>query len=224
MRLSKATVDVLKNFAGINTNLTVRAGNQLKTVAMSECVLATANVVEEFPAFAIYDLSEFLGVLSLFKDPELEFEAGSVRISEGKNEVSYTFGDEKTFKVRPPEKEYPFPTADIAFDLPEVTLKDLLRAASVLKVEDIVITSDGKSAPTIQVTDIKNPSANSFSVELPLNPTASYKMILKVENLRLMPGDYRVEISKKKVSRFTQTGDSGVTYFIAMHASSKFED
>ena len=67
MKLTQRTFQVLKNFSTINPTLSVCKGNVIRTVSQNKTVLAEAQVQEEFPRdFAIYDLSEFLGVISLW--------------------------------------------------------------------------------------------------------------------------------------------------------------
>ena len=66
MELNEGTLQVLKNFSGINQNLLIRSGNTIKTISEARNVLATAIVDQEFPNdFGIYDLNEFISVLSL---------------------------------------------------------------------------------------------------------------------------------------------------------------
>ena len=69
MKLSKETVGLIKNFAGINSNLLLKSGNKLATISAQKNVMADAVVTETFPDFGIYDLNEFLGALSLLESP-----------------------------------------------------------------------------------------------------------------------------------------------------------
>ena len=56
MKLSKTTLELLKNFATINTNLLVKSGSSLSTVSASKSILAKGTIEESFPQeFAIYD-------------------------------------------------------------------------------------------------------------------------------------------------------------------------
>ena len=74
MRLSKSTLDILKNFSTINQSIRFKKGNLLTTLSIQKNILSRAHVEEEFPKdFAIYDLSEFLSAMLLFKDPEFGF-------------------------------------------------------------------------------------------------------------------------------------------------------
>ena len=75
MKLSNDTLNVLKNFASINPNLVFKPGQKLKTISEAKTILASADIVEDFPVeFGVYDLNEFLSVYNLIEDPELEFE------------------------------------------------------------------------------------------------------------------------------------------------------
>ena len=66
MKISDTTKEILKNFSEINPNLMITPGKEIKTISTMKNILATAGVEEDFPQdIAIYDLSEFLGMLSL---------------------------------------------------------------------------------------------------------------------------------------------------------------
>ena len=75
MKLSKGTLDILKNFSNINPSITFKEGQELSTLSIQRNILSRAVVEEKFPkAFAIYDLGEFLSGLSLFDNPDFDFQ------------------------------------------------------------------------------------------------------------------------------------------------------
>ena len=75
MRLRNKKLEVLKNFSNINQNILIEEGNVVRTISTMKNILGSATVDESFPnEFGIYDLNEFLGVMSLASDAELEFE------------------------------------------------------------------------------------------------------------------------------------------------------
>ena len=83
MKLSDNTKEILRNFSEINPNLMITPGKTIKTISTMKNILATAGVEEEFPQdIAIYDLSEFLGMLSLFNKPVFAFDDKSLTINE----------------------------------------------------------------------------------------------------------------------------------------------
>ena len=74
MKLSSETISVLKNFATINQNLIIKSGSVVNTMSAMKNIYGKAKVKEVFPQeFAIYDLNEFLAILSLFDIPDLDF-------------------------------------------------------------------------------------------------------------------------------------------------------
>lgn len=86
MNLSKNTIEILDNFTSINPSILVKKGNKLRTIAIEKNVFANAEIEETFDQdFAIYDLNSFLGALSLFEKPTLDFQKGYVNISQAGN-------------------------------------------------------------------------------------------------------------------------------------------
>jgi hypothetical protein len=92
------------------------------------------------------------------------------------------------------------------------------RTASVLRAPDLsIIGRDGKI--TLTVGDRKNATANTYDIEVGSADT-SFDVAMKVENLKMIPADYAVSISSKKISRF-KNGDT--VYYVAVEADSSFE-
>ena len=111
MKLSDNTLNVLKNFAGINNSILVKEGNKLRTISVAKNILAEADIPEEFPRdVAIYDLNQFLNGLGLHSDPDLDFSPESyIAIKEGTRRVKYFYADPQVITA-PPEKEINLPT------------------------------------------------------------------------------------------------------------------
>ena len=75
MNISDETLDVLKNFASINPNIVINPGQNIKTISEAKNIMASAEIVEDFPQeFGVYDLNEFLSVLSLVQPADLSFD------------------------------------------------------------------------------------------------------------------------------------------------------
>ena len=222
MKLTTETISVLKNFSTINANLMVKAGSSLSTMSAMKNIVAKADVAEEFPSdFAIYDLNEFLSALSLFGKPDLEFSNDFVIITEEgtSKSLKYWFSDPSV--VTTPSKEISMPSTELTFALSSETLDRITKAAAVVGVPDMVL-SGGK----LMVTDKKNTTANAFetivdSMNDGPGVDADYKFWFKVENLKLIPGAYEVEVSSKKISHFTNT-KMGVQYWIALEPESTY--
>ena len=218
MKLSKETVNLIKNFAGINSNLLLKQGNKLATISGQKNVMADATVTETFPDFAIYDLNEFLGAMSLFEDPELDFQDKYVSIKQGSMNIKFFAADASNLTA--PQKAITFPEAEINFRMTSSMLDMIKKTSSVLRAADVSIVGDGSKVVAV-VGDKKNASGNSFSE--PVGDTdKNFKVNLKVENLKMLPGDYEVSISSKKISRF-KSPSSDLVYYVAVEADSTFE-
>jgi hypothetical protein len=218
MKLSKDTVGLFKNFAGINSNLLLKQGNKLATISTQKNVMSDTVVAESFPAdFGIYDLNEFLGAMSLFEDPELDFSDKFVTIKEGGASIKYFAAEVGNLVV--PQKAIVFPEAEIEFTLTSTMLNMIQKTSSVLRATDLQIVGDG-SKMVIQVGDKKNATGNTYNAQVG-STDKEFKVNLKVENLKMLPGDYLVSISSKKISRFKATS-SELVYYVAVEADSVF--
>ena len=219
MKLSKDTVALFKNFAGINSNLLLKQGNKLATISSQKNVMSDTVVTETFPSdFGIYDLNEFLGAMSLFEDPELDFSEKFVTIKEGGASIKYFAADPSVLTA--PQKAITFPNADIEFTLTATMLNMIQKTASVLRATDLIIVGDGSNM-SIQVGDKKNATGNTYNAQVG-STDKTFKVFVKVENLKMLPGDYLVSISSKKISRFKATS-SDLVYYVAVEADSTFE-
>jgi hypothetical protein len=218
MKLSENTVNILKNYASINPMLLVKEGNVLATVSVARSILAKATVEESFPRqFAIYELPRFLGVLSLFNDPEIEFGEKQLRIVSGRQSVNYTYADPSMI-VSPPERQIVFPGAEVEFTLSQQDLQKLVRATGVLQLKSVVVIGNGQTI-SIAAASAKNPSADSFSIEVG-ETDKQFEIFYSTENIiKLISAEYSVKISKEGLTQFVSTN---VEYFMASEAGSTY--
>ena len=222
MKSSEGTLNVLKNFSLINPSILFKPGNELSTISSSKTILTTATVDETFPVKgAIYNLNRFLGVLSLFDDPELSFDEQRVTISEGGKSIRYTFTDEKMVVV-PPDRTIDFPDPDASVEIPWKELNDVMRACAVMDLPEVALVGDAGQI-SISAMDTKNPTADNYSSVVG-ETNNNFKFIFKVENLKLMNYNYLVEVTAKGIAKFTSINQYGpkVVYYIATEAKSEF--
>ena len=218
MKLSSQTINVLKNFSTINQNLVIKEGSSISTMSAMKNIIAKATVEETFPKeFAIYDLNEFLSALSLFGTPDLDFQNDFVVITEEGSSKSLKYWYSDPSVVTSPTKDITMPSTEIKFNFSSDSLAEITRAASVIGAPDMVL-ENGK----LRVTDKKNTTANDFVTELDVPESdVDYKFWFKVENLKLLPGSYGVEVSSKNISKFTNT-NVAIEYFIALEPESSY--
>ena len=221
MKLSDKTLSLLKNFSGINQSILFKEGSSLRTISVMKNILAEATITETFPKdFGIYDLNQFLNGLNLHQTPELDFENDKyVMIREGKSRSKYFFADPSVI-VTPPDKEILLPSEDVCFVLNTQQLDKLLKAASIYQLPDLSAVGEAGVVKLV-VRDKKNDTSNDFSIVVG-ETDSIFTFNFKVENIKILPGAYKVVISQKLLSQFTST-DRDLKYYIAMEPDSVFE-
>lgn len=219
MKLSNGTINVLKNFSTINQNLVIKEGSDITTMSAMKNIVAKAKVEEDFTKeFAIYDLNEFLSALSLFGTPDLDFQDDYVVITEEGSAKSLKYWYSDPSVVTTPTKDITMPSNEVKFDFSSDSLAEITKAASVIGAPDMVLEK-GK----LRVTDKKNTTANDYATELDVpDSDVDYKFWFKVENLKLLPGSYSVEVSSKNISRFSNS-NVDIEYFIALEPESSYD-
>ena len=219
MKLSSNTLNLLNNFSTINSGITVKAGNEISTVSAMKNIFAKAVIDENFEQeHSIYDLSEYLGAVSLFDTPDFEFNGESVNVVEGDNSVTYYYADPQM--VISPQKDITMPEPEITFDLDKEVLGSLLKASSVLSLPDMVLSSDGQTV-SLTVKDKKNPTSNVYSRVVAQGNGSTYEMFLRMENIKVIDGDYTVFVSSQGIAQFTNR-NVAVEYFIALEPDSNY--
>ena len=217
MNLSEHTIAVLKNFAQINQNLVIKKGKTLMTMSSMKNIVAKANIEEDFPKeVAIYDLNEFLASLSLFKSPTLDFQDQYLTMTEGSNKIKYFYSDPSV--VQSPSKMLTMPNPEVKFTINSSDLSKMKRAAGVINAPDMVLEKNG-SGTFLTAKNAKNDTANTYSTDIVVEGDGTYKFYFKVENLKIMDGDYNVQISSQNISHFS---GNNIEYFIALEPDSTY--
>jgi len=222
MKLSNYTTSVLKNFSTINQNLVIKEGNTITTMSAMKNIVAKAEVEETFPQqIAIYDLNEFLGALSLFTSPVLDFSDNYVMISEENKpttKMKYFYSDPSV--VTSPNKMITMPSNEVKFTMSSEDLSRLKRAAGAIGAPDMVLEKNGSSS-SLTVKDKKNDTANNYSLDVDTTSEGEFNFYFKVENMKLLDGNYDVEISAKNISHYTNKS-TDIEYWIALEPESTY--
>ena len=223
MELCENTLNILRNFSGINQNIMIRSGNNIKTMSETRNMIATADVSEQFTKdFGIYDLNEFIGVMGLVDTPSLKFEDDFVIVSDssGRSKIKYFYAAEETLTTA--TKDVNMPEADVKFTLDNDTLNKLKKAASTLGHSEVSIKAkDG--VLSLSVVENQNATSNAFSIDIDgeFKQDAVFNFIISISNLKILPGNYDVEISSKLITQF-KNKELPLTYWIALEKSSTY--
>ena len=157
-----------------------------------------------------------MSILSLYNDPDVEFFDKYFIISEGKRRTKYVFADLSMIHT-PPEKEITIPSADVTVSVTDGDLSSVLKAAGVLQFSEIAFVGEGGKC-YLKAIDSSNNGADDFGIEI--GETADdFQIIIKTDNLKLLPLDYEVTLCSKGISEFK---GKGVTYFVAIDSKSTY--
>lgn len=222
MKISKETLDVLKNFSAINPNLVIEQGNKLSTIAEAKNIMASCEVAETFDKdIGIYDLNEFLSALSLIEDPEFVFGDQSVSIKSDLTSLTYRYADRSI--LTSPEKGVNMPEADVNVQLSAEVINHIRRAGAALNHPIVSITTNANETKLyLQVKDPSNSSSNIFQHEIgsDYDANAAFDFQFLISNLKLIGGDYEVSVSSKLISHWKCINNSSVEYWIALEKTS----
>lgn len=222
MELTETTLQVLKNYASINSNLVIEEGNVIKTVSEAKNVLSKSTVDVQFPkTFGVYDLTEFLNVVALMDNPRLKFDESFVLISDssGRSRIKYFYSDPDI--LTKPTKDIIMPECEVKFTLDRETLSRVKRAASVLGHTEMSLSVvDG--VVVLSVIDTNDKTSNVFSIDVDgTYKDENFNFVFNISNLKMVDGDYDVEISSKLISHFVSK-ETGIEYWCALEKTSTY--
>ena len=220
LKLSKFTIDVLKNFASINPNLVIKEGSTFSTIAEAKNIMASVTVPENFSrTFGVYDLNEFIAALSLLDDPTVDLLEDSAILSNDSTTVKYRFANPSVLTT--PSKEIKMPSTDVTVKLTNDLLGKVRKAAGVLGHSVVALKGTTSGSLSLVVLDPKDTSANTYTVALAEKHTLDkdFSFEFLIDNLKVLSGDYTVAVSSKLISEWTHA-DFKVNYFIALEKTS----
>lgn len=217
MQISKETIDILKNFAGVNSNILIRKGKTLATISTAKNIFAKADVAEDFPEeVAIYDLNSLLALLTLMENQDVEFGDKSLTISKDNGKFEYFYSSPSVI-VAAPDKSIEVDN-HYQFKLTAEDVNMVMKAAGITGAPTITISSDGTTV-TLTIGDKKNDTANTYKKVIGTSEHI-FDCHMAVENFKVIPNSYTVTISKKKAFHFKHE-TKALEYFIAMEPDSK---
>jgi hypothetical protein len=221
MKISDNTIGILRNFSDINANILFKPGKTLSTMSTMKNIMAQADVEEEFESeFGVYDLPEFLRAIDSFQQPVLKFNGtANLKIQDEKSTLSarYAFADKST--LRYPSKQISMPDKTVTFSLKNSDYESVKKLYTNLSLPDIAFKGE-KGKIKLVALDKKNSNSNESSVTVG-ETDLEFTAYIKAENMKIIPGDYDVALSKAKIAHFINKKVQ-VQYWIALEADSTF--
>ena len=211
MKISQNTIALLKNMSTINQSIVISPGSLISTAAGSS-IVAVAEVEEDFPQeFGIYDLPQFLNILSIFTEPTIEFKTGKqVTISQDRMKVSYLFA-EPSILTKAPKGVKELPSV-AKFELTQTVLAAILKAKDIISLPQLVIKGeDGVLSLVATNTALNEP--NTYSVEIG-ETDRDFKAFVSFDNLKVIPGTYNVDLSERFLKM--SAVDKNLNYWVAL--------
>lgn len=214
MKLSENTLAVLKNFASINSGVVLKQGNTQKTISPEKSILVETTLDDSIPTeFGIYDLNQFLGIVTTLKNPELTFGKDQVVLDDGELSVTYR-GCSSNLVITPPDKELVLKDITTKFSLPNATLQKLIKVATMVSLPNLSVI--GKNAELLlKIHERANDTSNDGIIKIGDYAGSDFTASFKTENLKLLPDDYNVEVQAGAFAKFVNVSGS-LTYFIAL--------
>jgi len=221
MKITKNMIEVLRNYSIINSSILFKPGNLISTISSLKNILSISEVDTEITKeFAIYDLSEFLGIISIMEDSVAEFTDTQIIIKSNRKTVKYTFANQNTI-VCSPYKSIEINSENIItqFKLDYSEFNNIARASGILHTQDIVI-SGNSGIIEVSIDDVKNKTSSSYSVSFDplINFDISFRKVFDIGNFKLMNRDYIITIPDKNLIEF-KTEDEKLSYWIAPSSS-----
>ncbi|AAU29242.2 sliding clamp DNA polymerase accessory protein [Escherichia phage CLB_P2] len=228
MKFSKETLNILKNFSGINPGIMLKPGNTILTRSVTGASYGEATVSDTFDIeAAIYDLNGFLSILSLVSESaevSVSEDQTTLIIKDQRSTIKWPIADPSTIAF--PSKAIPFPVAEVIFDLKAEDYQQLMRVSSGLSIDTFAITvDDGKIVINgYKQVDDKELTRPLYSLVVADHDGPDFKFIINKTNMKMMPADYHVLLwarGEGQDARFAAKFEgTQASYVLAMEAGS----
>ena len=216
MQFSNETIQFLKNFAAINSNILIRKGKTLSTISTAKNIFARVTVTEDFPVeVPVYDLNSLLALLTLMENQQVDFGEKSLTISKDNGKFEYFYSNASVI-VAAPDKNIEI-DEHFKFNLSSEDVNMIMKAAAITAAPTIsVISKNGQV--TLTIGDKKNDTANTYKKTIGASDE-TFECHMAVENFKIVPDAYAVTVAKKKLFHF-KNATKPLEYFIAMEPDS----
>jgi len=229
MKISPATINLLTSFSAISQSLLVKPGSKLSTRNAVNSVLARAEVEEDFPIqFAIYDLNQFLDLLRITPDADVEFNPNFMVVSSSEGgETRYYYADPSL--IQAPAGNDPKLEVHYEFTLTPADINTINKTATIVSATMLSIQAR-KGKVLLFVSDPKNASSNNYRRPLgKCDEELEFDVRMAINNFNVVPDNYDVQVAHavgksgaKALVFFLSSTTRKLTYLVAADAGSTF--
>jgi hypothetical protein len=195
-----------------------RKGKVISTISLGKTIFAKYECEEEFKSdFGIYKLDKLLSMLTFFTDPELIIDTKNLILKSDNQEAKIAYADPSVL-VYPTKDKIDLPTIDAEFTITEENINSITKAFSIMELPFVAFECDGAYL-NMKAYDYKNPNGDAFTIQLCETTGPSFVAIFNINNLKIIPADYNVQISAKGIAEFS---NDKMRYWIAVEKDSEF--
>lgn len=222
-KYTEEEMQVLKSFASINDNMIIYP-DKFVSIGTEQSLVGIYRFEKpyDYEAFGIFDLNQFLSLIGLFKGYQLSLSKDnkSVKVISDTKEVKYNLTPNEMIKQKDTDKlvkNFKALDKQLDFILTSEELSTLKKINSVLKPERIYLESVEESdLVKLTATDRLQESTNPYITSIK-NPKVNglYKTVMyfNMQEMKLLEGEYHVQVSTKGISRWINQ-PFGVVYYI----------
>lgn len=215
MKLSNATLNILKNFALINQGIVFNQNKPVYTKTVSNSLLARVQLEDLNETFALYDISGYLQTLSLFESPDIKFNNKNMTISDGVMSVKKHYSSIDVIDYPEDDQisgiENITKNAIVDFVLSGEQLAKITKASAIMKFDTLSFVSNGETIKA-KLSDSSNCTADTFELDLGMCERA-FEVKLFVDNLKCLPASYSISVLDSLVMFHNDT--LKLTYWLA---------
>ena len=225
VQFSADTIAKLKKFQTINQSIKIIAGTDtIRSVNESKTVAVETKIGEKLPRMlCVYDLREFLTILSIIKEPVIDFADPKfmlIQSADGSQQLRYLDAAENIVNSSYMPALPQIPKFEIEATVSEDNLKSVMNAATSLGLEFVGFTADGTHM-YLKAFDRNNGDGNqtnAFSINLGACAD-TFSMFYKTDAWKVLEGECLFKISKNRISQVS-TGD--MQFMMTLDANSKY--
>lgn len=196
MKLSSSTLNILKNFSLINQGLVVNKDRPVYTKTVSNTLLARCNFDDLNETFAIYDIGGYLNTLSLFNDPDIQFQDTYMKITDGSMVAKRHYSSIDVIDYPLDEHieiiENLTNDASTDFVLSGDQLSKIIKSSVIMKMDIMKFVADGEFIK-VELSDSTNVTADTMEIDLGIC-NSTFNVRVYVDNFKCLPASYDVSV------------------------------
>jgi hypothetical protein len=221
VKISPATIKALRTLRIVNPRLSVQPGNRLFSVSHRSQIMCIINVPDTFPvAFNLYDVGQLLSILSLFKEPDIDFFEQYLTVTGEGGRVRFWYSTDVNTRGTLNEEKIAALKAKTEFKLDGAVLATAINAAKALHLDTIQFYGDGTHINVAAVNEgVK--TAHNFSQPV-CESNLNFYMLFKVDRLGIISGTTNVRIINNTHAQFI-TEDGSYLFMLAAEIGNRVD-